>query len=42
MLRLNKWTRIKWQKQIRDKDAHIILKNALIDHLWDEYSNSGE
>ncbi|KAK2656112.1 hypothetical protein Ddye_009164 [Dipteronia dyeriana] len=25
---------------IRDKDAHIALRNALIDHLWDEYTNS--
>ena len=27
-------------RQIRDKNAHIALHNALIDHLWDEYSNS--
>ncbi|KAK2664862.1 hypothetical protein Ddye_003436 [Dipteronia dyeriana] len=27
-------------KQIKDKDAHIALRNALIDHLWDEYTNS--
>ncbi|KAK2638371.1 hypothetical protein Ddye_026169 [Dipteronia dyeriana] len=25
---------------IRDKDAHIALRNTLIDHLWDEYTNS--
>ncbi|KAK2645506.1 hypothetical protein Ddye_020701 [Dipteronia dyeriana] len=25
---------------IRDKDAHIALQNAFIDHLWDEYTNS--
>ncbi|KAK2648264.1 hypothetical protein Ddye_015753 [Dipteronia dyeriana] len=25
---------------IRDKYAHIALRNALIDHLWDEYTNS--
>ncbi|KAK2662142.1 hypothetical protein Ddye_000716 [Dipteronia dyeriana] len=25
---------------IRDKDAHIALRNALIDHLWDDYTNS--
>ncbi|RYE23073.1 MAG: hypothetical protein EOP45_07320 [Sphingobacteriaceae bacterium] len=27
-------------RQIRDKDAHITLRNALIDHLWERYSNS--
>ncbi|XP_073067238.1 uncharacterized protein [Primulina eburnea] len=27
-------------KQVRDKDAHIALRNALIGHLWDTYSNS--
>ena len=27
-------------KQIKDKEAHIALRNALIDHLWDEFSNS--
>ncbi|KAK2655543.1 hypothetical protein Ddye_008595 [Dipteronia dyeriana] len=27
-------------REIRNKDAHIALRNALIDHLWDEYSNS--
>jgi len=27
-------------KQIKDKEAHIALQNALIDHLWDEFSNS--
>ena len=26
--------------QIRNKDAHIELRNALIDHLWEEYTNS--
>ncbi|XP_020243553.1 uncharacterized protein LOC109821808 [Asparagus officinalis] len=25
---------------IKDKDAHIALRNALIDHLWEEYTNS--
>ncbi|KAK2634887.1 hypothetical protein Ddye_029679 [Dipteronia dyeriana] len=25
---------------IRDKDARIALRNALIDHLWDDYTNS--
>ncbi|KAK2645255.1 hypothetical protein Ddye_020450 [Dipteronia dyeriana] len=25
---------------IKDKDAHIALRNALINHLWDEYTNS--
>ena len=28
-------------RQIRDKDAHIALRNALIEHLWEEYSTSG-
>ena len=27
-------------RQIKDKDAHIALHNALIDHLWEEYTNS--
>ena len=27
-------------KHIKDKEAHIALRNALIDHLWDEFSNS--
>ena len=27
-------------RQIKDKDAHIALRNALIDHLWEEYTNS--
>ncbi|KAK3228675.1 hypothetical protein Dsin_000556 [Dipteronia sinensis] len=27
-------------REIRDKKAHIALRNALIDHLWDEYTNS--
>ncbi|XP_024978949.1 uncharacterized protein LOC112516158 [Cynara cardunculus var. scolymus] len=27
-------------KKIKDKDAHFELHNALIDHLWDEYTNS--
>ena len=26
--------------KIKDKDAHIALRNALIDHLWEEYTNS--
>ncbi|XP_063941212.1 uncharacterized protein LOC135149424 [Daucus carota subsp. sativus] len=26
-------------KQIKDKEAHIALRNALIDHLWEEYTN---
>ncbi|XP_062103112.1 uncharacterized protein LOC133814131 [Humulus lupulus] len=25
-------------RKIKDKDAHIALRNALIKHLWDEYS----
>ena len=24
--------------QIKDRDAHIALRNALIDHLWEEYT----
>ncbi|KAL4578522.1 hypothetical protein LXL04_014646 [Taraxacum kok-saghyz] len=28
-------------KKIKDKDAHNELRNALIEHLWDEYVNSG-
>ena len=27
-------------KQIKDKSAHIELRNALIDHLWNKYSNA--
>ncbi|XP_024978986.1 uncharacterized protein LOC112516196 [Cynara cardunculus var. scolymus] len=27
-------------RKIKDKDAHFELRNALIDHLWDEYTNS--
>ncbi|KAK3221936.1 hypothetical protein Dsin_008961 [Dipteronia sinensis] len=27
-------------REIRDKETHITLRNALIDHLWDEYTNS--
>ncbi|XP_020272452.1 uncharacterized protein LOC109847631 [Asparagus officinalis] len=27
-------------RKIKDKDAHIALSNALIDHLWEEYTNS--
>ena len=26
--------------QIKDKEAHIALRNALIEHLWEEYTNS--
>ncbi|KAI3457151.1 hypothetical protein Pfo_013814 [Paulownia fortunei] len=28
-----------WYRQIKDKETHIALQNALIDHLWDEYTN---
>ncbi|XP_020253854.1 uncharacterized protein LOC109830908 [Asparagus officinalis] len=31
---------IQGKEQIKDKDAHIALRNALIDHLWEEYTNS--
>ena len=27
-------------RKIHDKEAHFALRNALIDHLWDEYTNS--
>ena len=27
-------------RQIEDKEAHFALRNALIDHLWEEYTNS--
>lgn len=27
-------------RQIKDKQAHIALRNALIDHLWEKYTNS--
>ena len=27
-------------RQIKDKKAHNALRDALIDHLWDEYTNS--
>ncbi|XP_062086880.1 uncharacterized protein LOC133793579 [Humulus lupulus] len=27
-------------RKIKDKDAHIELRNALIEHLWDQYGNS--
>ncbi|KAK2647991.1 hypothetical protein Ddye_015480 [Dipteronia dyeriana] len=27
-------------RETRDKEAHIALRKALIDHLWDKYSNS--
>ena len=29
-------------RQIKDKDAHIAVRNALIDHLWEEYTNSND
>ena len=27
-------------KQIKDKEAHIALRNALIEHLWEQHGNS--
>ncbi|KAL5546655.1 hypothetical protein UlMin_006342 [Ulmus minor] len=27
-------------RQIKDREAHIALRNTLIDHLWEEYTNS--
>ena len=26
---------------IRDKDTHIVLRNTLIEHLWEKYSTLG-
>ena len=28
-----------WHRKIKDEEAYIALQNALIDHLWDEYTN---
>lgn len=28
-----------WRKQIKDRETHITLQNALIEYLLDEYSN---
>ncbi|GFP92151.1 hypothetical protein PHJA_001359200 [Phtheirospermum japonicum] len=27
-------------RQIKDAEAHFTLRNVLIDHLWEKYSNS--
>ena len=27
-------------RQIKNKEAHFVLRNALIDHLWEEFGNS--
>jgi len=27
-------------RQIKDREAHIELRNALIEHLWSQYTNS--
>ncbi|KAL8531513.1 hypothetical protein ACS0TY_008198 [Phlomoides rotata] len=27
-------------RQIRNAEAHYAFRNALIDHLWEEYSNT--
>ncbi|KAL5856149.1 hypothetical protein ACOSQ3_005983 [Xanthoceras sorbifolium] len=27
-------------RQIKDKEAHLALRNVLIEHLWEQYSNS--
>lgn len=27
-------------KKIKDREAHFELRNALIEHLWSEYTNS--
>ena len=29
-------------KKIKDKDAHFALCNALIEHLWEQYTNSND
>ncbi|XP_021598873.2 uncharacterized protein LOC110604891 [Manihot esculenta] len=29
-------------KKIKDKDAHFALRNALIEHLWEQYTNSND
>jgi hypothetical protein len=29
-------------RQIKDKDIYIERRNALIDHLWEEYTNSND
>ena len=26
--------------QIKDKEAHLSLRNALIDHIWEHYGNN--
>ncbi|CAH8278461.1 unnamed protein product [Arabidopsis lyrata] len=26
-------------QQIKDKEAHFSLRNALVDHLWEKYTN---
>ncbi|KAK9129149.1 hypothetical protein Sjap_009636 [Stephania japonica] len=33
---------LKRNKDIKDKDAHYALRNALIDHIWDEYTNGDD
>ena len=29
-----------WFRNIKDKEAHFSLQNALVDHLWKNYSNA--
>ena len=29
-------------RQIKDKEAHFALRNALIEHLWEQYTNSND
>ena len=29
-------------RRIRDNEAHEVLRQALINHLWDEYTNSDD
>jgi len=29
-------------RKIKDKEAHFLLRNALVDHLWENYTNSNE
>ena len=29
-------------RKIKDKKAHFLLRNTLVDHLWENYTNSNE
>ena len=26
-------------RKIKDKETHLVLRNSLIDHLWERYTN---